>query len=398
MRPPIDIVLRGYKPRYTGTYELEYQSIGKLHCFNMRVVSGNKDVVLRITSKDKNFKELYSIDLLNTKMEPVRGLEITNTKGHSSSEIVEKTVYSLFNDKDKMLKEDLDLTKGYMITQVLMGILGFFLAFKFIGVKVKNWASEKLANRSENDLNKKLFSDQQKDDSRFNMYNKMIKSIELLIHNPRVKSLIICGMPGTSKTYMVRRTFYFNNQKHGKDYVILKGSTLTLNDFCSILYKNSDKIVILDDFDTPLENKELINILKSATDSYAHRIISIPRVQVVNNQNGQDIDLPEKFEFRGKILIITNKFFRELDKALISRSLTVESNFNPTEFVELIGKLLSVTMPDVDMKIKQEVLDYINELVKNDEIKGLNFRTFENAVSIRLLYDNWKEMIKYALK
>ena len=68
MRPPIDIVLRGYKPRYTGTYELEYQSIGKLHCFNMRVVSGNKDVVLRITSKDKNFKELYSIDLLNTKI------------------------------------------------------------------------------------------------------------------------------------------------------------------------------------------------------------------------------------------------------------------------------------------------------------------------------------------
>ena len=205
-------------------------------------------------------------------------------------------------------------------------------------------------------------------------------------------------MPGTSKTYIVRRTFYFNRLTHGKEYVILKGSALNLNDFCSILYRYNNKIIIFDDFDTPLEDKELTNILKSATDSYSHRIISVPRAKEVANQNDSDINLPERFEFKGKILIITNKKFRELDKALISRSLTVEVNFKPEEFVESIRNMLKYIMPDVDMKIKEEVLEFINSLVQKHESKGLNFRTFENAITIRLLYDDWKDMIKYVLK
>lgn len=400
MRPPINIVLRNYKTRYTGVYEEEYQSTGKLYCFNMRVISGSKDIVLRITSKQKNFKELYSIDIVDKGMNPVRGLEITNSKGKSSADIIEKCVDGLFNKKGTSLKEG-DESPHFdwsSIMQLAVAAASFLLFIRYVGVKFKNWWAEKSANRAENDLNKQLFGNQDPKSSEFHVYNKLINAINMVIRNNKVKSLIICGIPGTSKTYIVRRTFYFNRLTHGKEYVILKGSTLTLNDFCSILYKNSDKIIIFDDFDTPLEDKELVNILKSATDSYSHRIISVPRAKEVGNQNDTDIDLPEKFEFNGKILIITNKKFRELDKALISRSLTVEVNFKPEEFVEAIHNMLKYIMPDVDMKIKEEVLDFISELVQKRESKGLNFRTFQNAITIRLLYDNWKDMIKYVLK
>lgn len=409
IRPPIDIVLREYKVRYTGVYTENYSSIGKLYCFIMRVKNNKKDIALRVTSKDKNFKSLYSVDILNNKMEPTKGLEITNDKGKSSADIVEKIVKGLMDPTElkknpKMLHEDADggaYDKGAAIgaiIQALVGLLSMFFMFNYISTKIKNWFQEKHASSAENDLNKKLFEGQNGKEPEFECYNKLINSIELIINNSRVKSLIICGIPGTSKTYIVRRTLYFNKLKNGKEYVLMKGTTLGLYDFCSILYKNRDKIVILDDFDKPLEDPGLVNILKSATDSYDRRMISVPRVAQRSRDGGDDIDLPEKFEFSGKLVIITNYPFSKLDKALVSRSLTIEINFKPEEFVENIQKMLKYIMPDVDMSIKEEVLEYVSLLIRKHQINGLNFRTFQNAIVIRMLYDNWKDMIKYALK
>lgn len=403
MRPPIDIVIRKYKVEYTDVYEESYKSTGTLYCFNMRVNNGSKDFVLRITSKNSNFKELYSIDILNKKMMPVKGMEIKSTKGKNSAEIVEKTVECLMNPSSikQTLKEDAqqngeDFAK---IITIVSALITSFLGLQFLAIKLKNWVNEISSNRAENKLNKELFSSQNGRETDFECYNKLINSIELTIKNPRVKSLIICGIPGTSKTYIVRRTIYFNNLKSGSDYVILKGGTMNLMDFCSVLYKNSNKIIVLDDFDSPLEDKDLVNILKSATDSYGKRIISVPRVKKVQNGGGDDYDLPQKFVFNGKIIIITNKEFKELDKALISRSLTVEVNFSPEEFVDNIQKMLKYIMPNVSMEIKQEVLDYINQQVQKHKITGINFRTFQSAISIRLLYkDEWKPMVDYVLK
>lgn len=246
-----------------------------------------------------------------------------------------------------------------------------------------------------------MFEGQNGKEPEFEIYNKLIRSIEMLIDDDRIKSILICGIPGTSKTHIVRRTLYFKGLESGSDYTILKGSTMGMIDFVSTLYKNSDKLIILDDFDKPLEDSDTVNILKSATDSYSKRIISCPRAVMMNAQaeNSSDYDLPQKFEFTGKLIIITNKRFNEIDKAFISRCLTIEVNFTPEEFLKNINSMLKYIMPEVDMKIKLEVFGYIESMSKKHKISGLNFRTFQSAISIRMLYpENWKEMVLYVLK
>ena len=114
---------------------------------------------------------------------------------------------------------------------------------------------------------------------------------------------------------------------------------------------------------------------------------------------GSDYNIPQKFEFSGKLIIITNKKFKEIDKAFISRCLTIEVNFTPEEFLKNIHMMLKYIMPEVDMDLKMEVFGYVEHLASHRDLKGLNFRTVQSAISIRLLYpENWKQMIEYVLK
>jgi hypothetical protein len=59
----------------------------------------------------------------------------------------------------------------------------------------------------------------------------------------RLKSLIIYGKPGTGKTHIVRRTFYFANMRPRTDYVIEKGSSLGLAETYQLFYDNRDKTI-----------------------------------------------------------------------------------------------------------------------------------------------------------
>lgn len=397
---PFKLNLPGCKVRYTGVYTVTYKTKGELYCFNVRVI-GKKDLVFRITSKVKNFNTLYSIDMLNKKMNPIVGIEIKDQKDDNSSLVASRLIYKITTGK-KLMQEGIRMEDVMMWMSIITSVVAFSILVWYYVTAIIKWTNEKVADSVyENTLNKKLFEGQTGNEPEFEIYNKLIRSITMLIKSDKIKSILLCGIPGTSKTHMVRRTLYFNNLKSGSDYTIIKGSTMSLIDFLSSLYDNRNKIVILDDFDKPLEDPDTVNVLKAATDSYSKRIISCPIAKQVSatTQGAVTYNVPQKFEFTGKIIIITNKRFKEIDKAFISRCLTIELNFTPEEFIINIQKMLKYIMPDVDMNIKMEVFKYIEHLSSKGPLEGLNFRTFQSCVSIRLLYpENWKDMISYILK
>ena len=192
---------------------------------------------------------------------------------------------------------------------------------------------------------------------------------------------------------MIRRTLFFSGLKPGSDYVFYKGSTANSRNNTDIiyelLYRENGKLIIFDDFDSVIEDENVINILKAALDSYPVRVISLPNK---GSWNVSDFErIPPKFRFTGKIVIITNK--SNIDPALASRALSLNIQYTEKQWLENINNLLKYLSPEVSMDIKNEVLDFVQKsLVKNSGLI-IDFRRFSSIVDLRLAYPNeWKDM------
>lgn len=274
------------------------------------------------------------------------------------------------------------------VASVVMLAMYYFKSMKYA-------AEEYYVNsKIENDLNKQLFAGQAKDESAFKMFSRIENYINLVIAK-QINSLILCGPPGMSKTYMVRRTLHFSGKSPGKDYTIEKGSALGINAIFQLLYDYRNKLIVLDDFDTPLQNEDVINLMKAVTDSYGKRIVSLSPEKFLSTGDQSRSDAPSKFEFTGQIIMITNKKKDELDLALRSRSPVVEVNFDSKEVLEGFDKLLKFLAPQVPFDIKMEVFNYVKLLYKNDPSIKVSFRSIKSIIDARVGNpEDWKEMAR----
>jgi hypothetical protein len=201
----------------------------------------------------------------------------------------------------------------------------------------------------------------------------------------------------THNTYIVRRTLHFNKLVPEVDYAIVKGSTAKVEDnikiIYSTLYKYNGKIIVFDDFDSALSDINTINLLKAALDSYPVRIISMPDL---STYSASSQPLPKKFEFSGRIIMITN--MSKIDTAILSRTQSVALNFSTHDFKNNIEAMLKFINPEIDMKIKEEVYDYLHtSIIKNPNVT-LDMRRFSSMVDIRMAYPHtWKELCKDVL-
>jgi hypothetical protein len=403
-----------------GFEELKVSNI-KLFAVKYFIYKEKTPLIVRITSTSKSFSEVYSLDLLNYKMIPSAGFilkkkpdekfieffkdVVTNTAVKPIKESFELKREYILQRKyktPKTLTEDFgifnDLIKFYGLLTGVMLAMSLLVKYRYYFIQIKNWFYEKyVSGPIEEELNQKLFGGQKVDEAAFKLYHRLIEFIEYTLRE-KSPAFLICGPPGTSKTYIVRRTLYFQNYKPRRDYVIEKGASLGIRDVFSLLYYNRKKILILDDFDTPLRNEDTINLLKSITDSYDRRIVSLPREKQVGGDEGSVPATPDKFEFSGKLIIVTNLTRKDINTALLSRIPTFEVQYNMKEILENIEKMLVYINPDVPVPIKQEVYEYVVSLYRQDKFINLDFRTFRSCVEVRVGNPSgWKEMVKIIL-
>ena len=174
---------------------------------------------------------------------------------------------------------------------------------------------------------------------------------------------------------------------------------MDLSNFYSLIYKNRNKILVLDDFDSPLQDPNCVNLLKSMTDSYKKKTVSFPMVTQSSQQGTQkSYDIPQKFDYDGKVIILTNLKLSSIENSLKSRAPSIEITYNAKETLKALGDLKSQVHPDVDNKIKTEVLNHMIKLYSKNKKMRINFRTFQTCVDVRLaLPDTWKSMAKTIL-
>lgn len=234
-------------------------------------------------------------------------------------------------------------------------------------------------------------------DERFEFIEKFVTLVGRGVSN----SLIVAGPGGLGKTYSVINTLNEMGKKElgigdlEGDYVIIKGHS-TAKALYRTLHDNNSMTIIFDDCDSVFRDPIAANILKAALDSYDKRVISW------NAEGKENDDLPNRFEFVGKVIFISNLSMDKIPQAVVSRSLKCDVTMTLAEKVERIESVVMSEkfMPNYDQKVKMDVVEFIK---KNAEsANDLNIRTATIIAKLRyevgeILGGEWERMALYSM-
>lgn len=254
----------------------------------------------------------------------------------------------------------------------------------------------------------------------------VFRSIELYtiqVARGRSNSLIITGQAGVGKTSVVTDTLSSIGYVKDVDYYKATG-TVTTAGLYEVLFKNRNNLVVFDDCDAVFKEPDSVNLLKGALDTYETRELSkLTKSNTFDSTGMSDEEIqaeydasdgkkmPNRFEFNGKIIFISNLASDKFDEALISRSLHVDVHLNRQEILDRMAELMKKIAPDVSEENKKEALDYLNYITEHYPVKfDLNIRTLIHAINLRANNDTitkigdreeatWKLLLKkYLIK
>jgi hypothetical protein len=218
-------------------------------------------------------------------------------------------------------------------------------------------------------------------------------------------SVVITGPGGLGKSYTVTRALEANGftdvsildaefaigaKIPSNKFIVVKGHS-TPKGLYRLLFENKDGVIVFDDCDSVLKDPVSLNLLKGALDSYDRRIISW-RADI------KDEDLPTTFEFKGRVVFISNLSSTQIDQAIITRSMAVDLTMTTQQKVERMRHIMESGefMPDADKQHKVDAITLVDLL--QDRVKELSLRTLIQVVKIRSSAGaNWRNLAEYAI-
>lgn len=238
--------------------------------------------------------------------------------------------------------------------------------------------------------------DSQKTDQR-ELGLDVFKSIELYtiqVARGKSNSLIISGDAGVGKTRTVKDTLESLGMYKDSDYYFATGTATTAGLY-ETLFIHRSKLIVFDDCDAVFKEPDSVNLLKGALDTYDVREISkLTKGNTFDSTDMKDADmqmefettkkLPNKFEFTGRIIFISNLPESKFDKALLSRALHVDVHLSKQELFDRMREIMRKLCPDVEQAAKEEALDYLIHITSNYPTKfDLNIRTLIHSINLR---------------
>ncbi len=217
----------------------------------------------------------------------------------------------------------------------------------------------------------------------------ILQDLTTLVVRRVMPSLVVTGGPGNGKSHTIVKTIQDNGLTEGDNYQVFKGYS-TARGLYNTLYDHNGKLIVFDDCDSVLEDKTSLNILKSALDSYDKRTISWMAKMTKADE------YPNQFDFTGRIIFISNKDKSDMDEAILSRSLSVDLSMTGEEKIQRMSHVLPQILPDVDMRIKQDALAFLNEKKDKDSV---NLRSLIMVSKIRKEFPRkWRGIAEYMLE
>jgi len=198
---------------------------------------------------------------------------------------------------------------------------------------------------------------------------------------------VICGKSGIGKTTITNQLA----KEEGVKVVNINGAIRNLKVLYGLFYNNNDpKTVIIFDDVEDLFKPNFMPVINAALDDHNPRIISFPM------EVGKEVKkFKPEIAFTGKIIILTNLPKVKLPRAMFSRTVPVEVTSSEKEMLDQLRVTLNGIMPEIDLKYKEEVLEFLEKLGKN--LANIDYRVFKRALIFRMTFSpSWKKYV-YAM-
>lgn len=238
-------------------------------------------------------------------------------------------------------------------------------------------------------------------DKKWKTYEQFVS----LIAEGKRNALIAYGMPGTGKTYNAKRVLLehgipFDDSNGGN---VISSTIPEIPALMAFLFRNKDEqVVVFDDVDNLLAKGSDVraNICKKLFDMNEIRHVGMNK-PIKDKESGETI--PSVFDFRARVIMLSNRPLDFFDPAVVSRSLTVELNFTVEEMLDLIKKKLEFLGEDsweLTLQDKMEVFDFYKEI--QARLSQISLRTFVFALQGRsianYLGEDWKSFCLLQMK
>lgn len=243
---------------------------------------------------------------------------------------------------------------------------------------------------------------------RFEILEDMTKACK----GGKVRALIVSGAPGVGKSFGVEKVLSAHDvfatiaqDQSLKKYEVVKGAITELGLYAKLHEFRSEKhILVFDDCDTIFSSELSLNILKAALDTSVTRMIHWN----ADSYKLKDEGIPNKFEFRGSVIFITNvDFSHTRSKKLKSHldALSSRCHFIDLTVHTIREKLLRIRQivgdgmldkHQLSDEIKSEVVDYVTS--NTTKLNELSLRTVIKCADLASAFpDKWKKIARVTL-
>lgn len=207
-----------------------------------------------------------------------------------------------------------------------------------------------------------------------------------------VRAMIVVGPPGVGKSFgvekVLERASVFDKIGGNRPrFEVVKGAMSAIGLYCKLFnYSDAGNVLVFDDCDSVLLDDLSLNILKAALDSSKKRMISWNTDSRMLRSEG----VPDRFEFKGSAIFITNIKFEHVKSAKLKDHLgALESRCHYLD-------LTLDTTRDKMLRIKQIMMDGMLDHYDFDDATKNEIYEFVDANKDRLRELSLRSVIKIA--
>jgi hypothetical protein len=222
-----------------------------------------------------------------------------------------------------------------------------------------------------------------------------------------VRAMIVVGPPGVGKSFGVEKVLNkaaMFDKIGGKRprYEVVKGAMSAIGLYCKLYnYSDEGNVLVFDDCDSILLDDLSLNILKAALDSSKKRTISWNTDSRMLRSEG----VPDKFDFKGSAIFITNIKFEHVKSAKLKDHLTaLESRCHYLDLTmdttrDKMLRIKQITMDgmldhyEFEEGATQEIYEYVD--TNKDRLRELSLRSVIKIADLKKMSgagDRWKRL------